>query len=360
MKKHIFKTIGIILGVSSIIGAGVLVSAANFAISPNVLIVNKSTALYNGNYTNVSFKDAVVGTKRINNGNYVLYFGSQSIESNLKFLYNVPKDSSWSEFLNILASNQITELSGEYWKAINYIRNTSEKPWINSKTKPEFVSYVHKVNEQSLLRKERFAKSLESYLKEVARIAPNFSNLSKKDQDKYEKMLKFVNDNTGGKSGQRKIPNSIYEFNAETNQNVTWTIAPSNLTTWTYSPFAQYTDLSGKQQYFNDDKDSADFRNLWTFIKSRFSTAKDISTSEGFILGFEKGVLVKKYSLSFDNETPPPENDPNKPSNPSTPTKQIKNNSLIIKENSTNEGGGVSKPNSSFYTWLDEVYGNKQ
>lgn len=353
MKKHVFLTIGTILGISSLVSFGVLIPAAKSAISPSLLIINNANSLYNGKNTSVGFKEAVLGTKAINNGNYVLYFGSQSIESNLKFLYNVPKDSNWSDFLNILASNSIVDIDGDFWNSINYIKNTSEKPWVNLKNKPQFVSYIHRVNEESTLRKEEFKDSLQNYLNQILKIASNYSNLSKKEQNKYDQMLNYIRQNTNGKAGPRSLPSSIIDFNTEENKvNPKWTISIENLTTWSYSPFAKYSDLNNKQLFFNNDNDSVEFRNLWTFVQSRFNDVKDISNSEGLILGFKNGVLTKKYSLSFEPESSTPPSEENKPTNTSFINENKKATKLYA-----NQKSNVSKPSSTFYNWLEEVYG---
>lgn len=362
MKKYIFKTVGIVLGISSIVGMTVLITAANATISPGLVIIQNSNSLQNGKYTNVGFKEAVIGTKKINNGNYVLYFGSQALESNLKFLYNVPKERDWSMFLNELASNKTINLDGNYWNAINYIKNSSQKPWVNIKNKPEFVSYVHKVDEESLLRKENFKNTLQKYLDEVVSIAPSFSNLSNEKQNKYEQMLNYVRQNTGATAGIRPLPISVRDFNTEENKKVPkWTISIQNLNTWSYSPFAEYSDLSNNKKYFNNDKQSIEFRNLWTFVKSRYPKAKDITVSEGFILGFENGQLTKKYSLSFDAETTPPPSDGGGTTPPATqPSKQKVRNSSIIINNYSQKEIDISKPSSTFYNWLEEVYGKNK
>lgn len=384
MKKEILITIGAICGTSSVVAAGVFLPSLFLTSSPSTIQINSNTSLFAKNTkASISVKEALLGTKKINNGNYVLYFGSEGFDSNFKFLYDVPNGADIEELKTKKMSDANKELSGDYWSAINYVLNNAHSNE-NIGTKPEFIAYVQTLGPWTLQSREIIATEVTNCLTDVLSFKDNYSNLSAEDKDVVVKKFNFVKTNIKENAivkrylnyseitsfyASLKLPFSNFVDNADNlpddlknktlYEAVNWKIEPAIIEFRT-SPFATYTTWDSQVKYYDSSSYAQEFRDLWSFIKNYplYSRVKDIDTTVGVIVGYKNGQLVDFYEGSFNPEDAGDNGDTGEDTG-SEGTDSTTPQSLTFSElrEAQADKDVIPEPTSnSFYTWLKASY----
>lgn len=397
MKKEILITVGAVCGTTSLIAAGVFLPTLFSSSSPSTVQVNSNTALISPNTkSSISVKEALLGTKQINNGNYVLYFGSEGLEQNFKFLYNTPKtpvDGQLKEIMDEQTEKRNRELSGDYWSAINYVLN-GENVSENIGTKPEFIAYVNVLGQTTISSRENIAKEATKLLRDVldARETYNDLDTDKKDeilkkfnyvktsiQDStfikdylnyseitsfYEALKKPFKDIVGNSGNLEDINNPGNSLNNQLANKtlyevINWEISP-RIVKFETNPFSTYSTWDSQTRYYDESSYAQDFRDLWDFIKNYplfGSRVREIDTTSGIIVGYKDGKLVDLYEGSFNSESTDDGSsgeEGGESGDSTTETQSIRFSDLRASQ-TTNSS--LSEPlNNSFYNWLKASY----
>lgn len=300
MKKAILTTAGIVLSISALTATSVYLPTLRNTISVKPGIVDFSNN-QKFNYkkqisVGTGIKEAILGTKDINNGNYVLYIGNMAYQSNINFLFS--KTSTGNNLTpENLASNEIYEMNGDFAKSIKWVQSNQ-----NDFENVKFISYYNVLSVTALKAKQSYDNLVIEY-----------KNLGAND--------KFLDPDT----------DAYKQYN--------WALsAPA----FNFNPDASYRTWNNKTVKFLNSKSNEMFKKLESFIKSVYPTSKNIADSSGFIVGFKNGQRVSDYSGSFD-APPPPADDPSGETPPATRAAV----SNII----------PTEPTSEFYTWLQTNYG---
>lgn len=317
MKKSIFFTLGAITLVGGIVATAVCVPAyiASQGNNPKLFNFNVQNLRLSSQTLStvpVGFKEAVLGSKQINNGNYFIYIGSQAYGSNNQFLYG----QSMNNGLDFRA-NRDPLLDGSFASGLKDITNLKVQPQVlvvqdvmTSQIYQDYLNYENQVNEWKKI---------------------NVSDYQGKNN--YQEMQKKYN-----------WAQSAPKFN--------------------FAPGAQYTNWEGKQQTFRTDAYAKEFNELVNFVKTRFSNVKDISTSDGIIIGYKNGNICSNYSGSFNSNSTGSEgsgggSDSNTPTTQNAFFKPFQNQTTTL---ATDAGGNNNNNNSTktpFENWLESNYGLK-
>ncbi|MDE5599634.1 MAG: hypothetical protein K2I49_01740 [Ureaplasma sp.] len=390
MKKEILITVGAVCGTTSLIAAGVFLPTLFSSSSPSTVQVNSNTALISPNTkSSISVKEALLGTKQINNGNYVLYFGSEGLEQNFKFLYNTPKnpvDGQLKEIMEEQTEKRNKELSGDYWSAINYVLN-GENVSENIGTKPEFIAYVNILGQSTISSRESIAKEATKLLKDVLEVRETYTDLDTDKKDEILKKFNYVKTSIQDSALIKDYLNyseltSFYEalkkpfkdaVNAPGNlspelanktlyEAVNWEISP-RIVKFETNPFSTYSTWDSQTRYYDESSYAQEFRDLWDFIKNYplfGSRVREIDTTSGVIVGYKDGKLVDFYEGSFnsgstdDGTTDGEGTGDGESSDSTTETQSIRFSDLRASQ-ATNSS--LSEPlNNSFYNWLKTSY----
>lgn len=226
---------------------------------------NTSFSLYNKylNACNFSLKEAVIGTKTINNGNYIIYLGSEGYTNNRKFLYGSKSD------INDFESNFSRSLeTSDFGNGLEYLDNSQFKN--NNKNVPIMLSFIDMLNVSDLQAKNDYDTTINKF-----------------------KKLQITNDSNNPLTEEELKENKI-KYN--------WAKSAPQ---FDYAPGKTYTDWEGKTHYFRSTYQSGiTFNKIVDFIKVHFANLTDISTSDGIVIGYKNGQLVSTmYSGSFSSTT---------------------------------------------------------
>ncbi|MBR2651722.1 hypothetical protein IKD48_02930 [bacterium] len=118
---------------------------------------NTSFALYNKylNAANFSLKEALMGSKKINNGDYIIYLGSEGYANNRKFLYNQSN-------INLFESNFNRSLeTSDFGNGLEYLDNNQFRN--NNKDVPIVLSFIDMINIADLQAKEEYDQTIRSF-----------------------------------------------------------------------------------------------------------------------------------------------------------------------------------------------------
>lgn len=320
MKKSIFFTLGAITLVGGIVATSVCVPAyiASQGNNPKLFNFNVQNLRINTQTLStvpVSFKEAVLGSKQINNGNYIIYIGSQAYGSNNQFLYG----DQMGNGLNF-RSDRDPILKGSFGSGLKDIQNLKTQPQVlvvqdvmTSQIYQDYLNYENQVNEWKKI---------------------NLTDYQGKDQ--YTEMQKKLNWAT-----------SAPQFN--------------------FAPGAQYTNWEGKQQSFRTDAYAKEFQEMVNFVKTRFSNVKDISTSDGIIIGYKDGNICSNFSGSFnsgssgdaggnsDQSTPPPSTQ----NAFFSPYQTQSNKQSVLADDAGGNNNNSDSNKTPFENWLESNYGLK-
>lgn len=354
MKKPIIATISTILATATAVSLGVFIPAAQSMVSLNVAVIDSANFVRSpekNKQLKVFYKDAILGTKAINNGNYVLYFGSQGIPSNTSFLYNIASSPNPEQFIYDKlvkkpdSQNEQIPLDGEMWKTIDYVMNSTQ-----AKEKiivPEFVGYIHSVY-SIYAEGNKLFKELDALLAEVASVASNYkkwNSLSSQEQSNYQKKLNYLHERTDGYVVDTPLPNNCDDFSSlppNLIPNEGWRFSPRNIK-FSPNPYSTYTNINGETVYYLNDGVSQTFRSLVQFTQEMYPELLSISTSSGFIIGFRDGKLVANCVLSFPDSSINPDEGTG-----STPPESTTKANPSIEPNKPTD--------SKFYNWIETEY----
>lgn len=275
MKKTIISSIIAVSCVSAVTAAGVFLPAvvANNGYSVytfdyakaigDVDNFNLQTNYMNG--INVGLKEAILGTTKINNGNYVLYIGSEGYGNNRDFLY---KQSD----INIFQSDPSRSLdTSDFGNGLQYLNSNEFKDTYNkdNSTLPTVVTYIDSLTLNDFTARDNYDNLVKSY-----------------------KKLRITND--GLKPDEQKLSDKQLK---ENKKKYDWA---NSAPAFSFEPGKSYTDVQGKTKYFRDSYQSGlQFNEIYNFVANNFTGLTDITTSNGIVLGYKKGSLTKQYSGSF-------------------------------------------------------------
>lgn len=279
MKKAIISTI------STILGVGVVTTSALFL---PALATSKEYTMYNFDYTsalnnkfelktqyqnavNTSIIDAIHGSKSINNGNYIVYIGSEGEQNNRNFLYNT---SSENDFENVFTSRPLND--SQFGDGLKYLGSNEFKTNFQEKNKstnfPLVFNYIDQLDYNDFVNRDKFYKLVNEFKK-----LPT-SKDSVEGKDLTEEQLK-----TNKKKKDWAEKNIQFDF----------------------APGKTYEDWEGKTRHFRASYASGEeYIKLTTYIKNKFSGTSD---SRGIIFAYKTnsdGKIVGKilgsssYSLN--------------------------------------------------------------
>lgn len=259
MKKAILITTAI-LGTS----AAVVTTSTFLALSKKEIINSKQFSYISShkplNYDNlaninVDFKKLILGTNQVNNGNYILYIGTQGNISNLNFM--IDNESNNISSINDLKNNYNIKTNGLLAKVIENTNTSFELGVLESK--PEFYGLVDTLN----------------------------SDIFKQKED-YENLVKRLRSST--------IENEKKWADAAASE-------------YSFDFTKKYKDLNGNEVYFRVDKQAQNMRFIMDFVKD-YLKSKNIKNlndkdSPGLILLYTNGNLqngprVFNDSRNFD------------------------------------------------------------
>lgn len=280
MKKSIISSIIAVSCVSAVTAAAVFLPA---------VVANNGYSIYTFDYTkaignsdnfnlqtnymngiNVGLKEAILGTTKINNGDYVLYIGSEAYGNNRNFLY---KQSD----INIFQSDPSRPLdTSDFGNGLQYLNSNEFKEEYNKKytTLPTVVTYIDSLTLNDFTARDNYENLVKSY-----------------------KKLRITND--GLKDDEEKLSDAQLE---ENKKKYDWAVSAP---TFSFEPGKSYTDLKGNKKYFRDSYQSGlQFNEIYNFVVNNFTGLTDISSSSGIVLGYRKGSLVpRQYSGTFGGDS---------------------------------------------------------
>lgn len=313
MKKSIIISIGAVFGICAITAVAVFVPAARSMIGYSPIIVNNAKT-FNPNTApnaNASYQQALLGTKKINNGNYVLYVGSLAYVNNATFLLGSTPGGNAYKPQN-LASNISYPLDGSYGTGLDYMKNNPNLFAVH----PEFVTILNTIAPAELQQEQAFNNLINEYLN-----------------------LQITSSSTS-------------EEIAAIQKKKQW--AEQNKNSFSYIPGAVYSNLDGKQVPFINSEQTKEFLNIVAYMKTKFPKMQNLDQSPGFVIGYKNGKPVAEYTKSFvqDNKGD------KKGSNAAVRLNDVEN---IVKNNfaTTNGEQKTIAPTSNFYTWLKANYATK-
>lgn len=223
---------------------------------------NLQTSYLNG--INVGVKDAILGTTKINNGNYFIYIGSEGYASHRTFLYNQNSVETYSQ--NPTRPLDTSDF-GNGIQCINSEMFTSSSDAI----KPVVLSYIDMLTLNDFQARENYQNTITQY--------KNLQIVNSADKEQLS-------------DKQLKINKKKYDW-------------ANNANTFDFTPGASYTDWEGKKQYYRSSYESGlQFNEIVSFVKQNFTNLKSIESSDGIIIGYKKGKLVTvQYSGSFESSS---------------------------------------------------------
>lgn len=304
--------------ISSILSISTIGAITASAIYLPALVASNGYSLYTFNYVealnnkemfnlqtsylsgiNVGVKEAILGTSKINNGNYFIYIGSEGYATHRTFLYN---QNSIETFSQNPTRPLETSNFGNGVQCLNSDMFTTS----SIATTPVVLNYIDMLTMNDFSAREEYQNTIAKY-----------------------KNLQIVNSADKEQLSEEQLKINKKKFD--------WANAAS---TFDFAPGATYKDWEGKTKYYRSSYESGlHFNEIISFIKQNFTSLKDITTSDGIVIGYKKGKLVtSQYSGSFES------------SSSSTSSANIKSNTFLTR----------FTPSTSFRTtfalWLQDTY----
>lgn len=260
MKKAIISTI------SAILGIGVVTTSALFL---PALVTTEQYHLYDLNYekkendnfaltsnrlngTNLTVIDAIHGNTKINNGNYIVYIGSEGEQGNRNFLYNVSSEHDFeSNFNRSLNDSDF----GDGLKLLNSadFKSVYESRYGTNASLPKVLTYIDRIDYNDFVAKDKFYAQINEF-----------------------KKLPTSKDSIEGKN----LSDEQIEINKKKKE---W--AEQNIT-FDLKPDATYKDWEGKTQYFRSSWQSGKkYSELYSYITKKFAGAS--GNSKGIIFAYK-------------------------------------------------------------------------
>lgn len=251
MKKAILITTSILAAASGVVATATFLALntkqQTYAKDLNASELNQALSYNNLSNSKVSLKELILGTSKVNDGNYVLYFGSQSNIQHNNFMFN----NELNHIFNIqdLKNNYNLKFSGDLAKVINNTKVYKE----SYKTTPKFFGFIDFLNDDIFLAEQ-------AYMKKIAN-----AKVSTIEEDKK------------------------------------WaTSAPQ---TYSYDVNKQYRDMDNKLVYFRTDKQAKEFREVTKYLNSYLKKEKLVdlynADNPGIILFYTKENLGKGPTVYF-------------------------------------------------------------
>lgn len=312
MKKAIISSILAIGTVGAITASAVFLPAVVATNGYSLYTFNYAEALNNKdtfnlqtsylNGINVGVKEAILGTTKINNGNYFIYIGSEGYASHRTFLYD---QNSIETFGQDPTRPLDTSNFGNGIQCLNSDMFTSS----TTATTPVVLSYIDMLTMNDFSAREEYENTIAKF--------KNLQIVNSADKEQLSEK-------------QLKINKKKYD----------WANAAS---AFDFTPGATYKDWEGKTKYYRSSYESGlQFNEIVSFVKKNFTKVKDITTSDGIIIGYKKGKLVTtQYSGSFDTSS-------------SSSSASIATNSSAFLASFT----PTTSFRSTFALWLQDIYLN--
>lgn len=281
MKKAIISTILAISSIGAVVASSVFLPAlvATKEYSPIYMYdyesainnwKNNSTTTNNNfslssnylNSSNIDVIDAIYGSKKINNGNYILYIGSEGNANHRSFLYN---QSSINDFENDLLGRSL--VNSNFGDGLQYLNstdfataydnrvlgNTNSNNTQKTYQLPKVLTYIDKLDYTDFQARIKFQNLINEYKK-----LPT-SKDSEEGKDLSDDQIK---ENTKKKEWA--------------NKNISFS----------FEPGATYEDWDGKTQYFRVTYESGlKYNKLVEYITNKFSSSAT-SNTRGIVLAW--------------------------------------------------------------------------
>lgn len=263
---------------------------------------NLQTSYLNG--VNVGVKEAILGTTKINNGNYFIYIGSEGYASHRTFLYN---QNSIETFSQNPTRPLDTSNFGNGIQCLNSDMFTNS----TSATTPVVLSYIDMLTMNDFSAREEYENTIAKY-----------------------KNLQIVNSADKEQLSDKQLKTNKKKYD--------WANAASS---FDFTPGATYKDWQGKTKYYRSSYESGlQFNQIISFIKQNFTSLKDVTTSDGIVIGYKKGKLVTtQYSGSFETSS----------SGDSSTSRATMNSAFLASFTPT------TSFRTAFALWLQDIYLNK-
>ncbi|MCV3753798.1 hypothetical protein [Ureaplasma zalophigenitalium] len=268
MKKGILITTAVLTAVAAITTTTTFVvlksKAKNYAKILDPEQVNKPLTLTSLKNTSATLHDLILGTKKINNGNYILYIGTQANLQHNNFIYD--NDANKISHVESLKNNPHLKFEGALAKVLKNLQKYNNE----YQNPPEIVCLIDVINE------EVFAQQ-EAYLKEY------------------------------NKFSQSSIANEKRWANNASSSYV-------------FDPQASYMDVNNKKVFYRSDNQAKMMRETMEYLKNFIGADKiadlNTPTAPGIILFYkenEKMPLVYNFSKPQQNSQNP--QNPQQPNN---------------------------------------------
>ncbi|MCV3728491.1 hypothetical protein OF376_01760 [Ureaplasma miroungigenitalium] len=257
MKKGILITTAVLAAVAAVTTTTSFVvlnsKAKNYAKVLDVTQVNKPLTLTSLKNTNATLHELILGTKKINNGNYILYIGTQANLQHTNFIYD--NDTNKIGHVESLKNNPHLAFDGALAKVLNNLEKYSDE----YKNPPQIVCLIDVINEEVF-------KQQETYLKEYNKYAQS-SIISEK--------------------GWANTASSSYVFD----------------------PQASYTDINNQKVFYRTDNQAKLMRETMDYLKNFIGAEKLVDlnapTAPGIILFYkenEKIPFIYNFSKPQQNQ----------------------------------------------------------
>ncbi|WP_031488998.1 DUF6856 family protein [Ureaplasma canigenitalium] len=177
MKKAILIT-----GVSLLLSAGVITTATFLALKnkkedvfpkeTHLNLYNTSTDLNVLPNEKTSIKELLLGTTKVNDGNYIIYIGTNTNLSNNDFLYNNKENQINS--LNDLKNNHNLVYKGAFFKALKNLNDYKDQDIYESV--PRVFNFIDTVNDDLFKTAEEYEQKISDLRKSTIDREKNYGN----------------------------------------------------------------------------------------------------------------------------------------------------------------------------------------
>ncbi|AJQ45153.1 hypothetical protein JM47_00605 [Ureaplasma diversum] len=263
MKKAILITASILGAAAGVVATATFLALntkqKTYAKNLNTSELNQALSYNNLNNSKVSLKELILGTSKVNDGNYVLYFGSQSNIQHNNFMFN--NELNHISKIEDLKNNYNLKFNGDLAKVINNTKLYKD----SYKTVPQFFGFVDFLNDDVFLAEQAYMQKLAT------------AKASTIEADKR------------------------------------W--AASAPQTYSYDVSKQYRDKDDKLVYFRTDKQAEEFREVVKYLNNYLKKEKLVdlyqADNPGIILFYTKENINKGptvYFGSIKKQAPNPQN----------------------------------------------------
>lgn len=265
MKKALYISLASIGVVGGVVATATFLSLAKTSqIKPKVFSnLELSQPLNYSNLSNldIDFKKLLLGTTTINNGNYVIYIGTQTNLTNVNFIYD--NQSNNINSINDLKNNANLKIQGSLVRSIANVNANKENNVYEST--PAFYSLIDVLSDDVFIAKQKYEDLVKAMRKSTIEAEKNWGN------------------------------QAASEYSFDINK--------------------KYKDIDGNEVYFRTDKSAREMRDILNYVnqylKDKSIIALDDTKTPGIVLFYttntiKDGPRVFSESRNYDsskNET---------------------------------------------------------